>query len=65
MYNFYIEFCDGTARIESNLTMNQAKRLFNKNNKNPETGAKGWGWEECHPARLSQQIRAKKIGKTA
>lgn len=64
MFHFYVEFADGTARIETNLSKIQAKRLYNKCNKNPENNAKSWGWEESDPYRLSQQIRAKKARKS-
>lgn len=64
MFNFYVEFADGTARIETNLSKTQAKRLYNNCNKNPENNAKSWGWEESNPCKLSQQIRAKKATKS-
>lgn len=57
MFNFYVEYNNGKALIESNLTKLQAKRRYNAYAKNPEFEAKAWGWEESNPYTLSQQIR--------
>lgn len=61
MFSFYIEFKDGTAKIQTGLTMIGAKRKFNafgRSIANNET-VDCFGWEKTNPYSLHQQIRAK------
>ena len=63
MFAFYVEFKDGTAKVQSGLTRIGAKRKCTKFIRSAEynDSVKCWGWEEVsEPLTLTQQIRAKK-----
>ena len=63
MFAFYVEYKDGTAKVQSGLTRIGAKRKYNAFVRSAEYNdtVKCWGWEEVlEPLTLNQQIRAKK-----
>lgn len=63
MFEFYVEYCNGSAKIVANLTKLQAKRQYTAFSKNPESEAKSWGWQLTDPYPLSNQLLAKKATK--
>jgi hypothetical protein len=62
MFAFYVEFKDGTAKVQSGLTKIGAKRKYNAFIRSAEYNntVQCWGWEEVRESSLTQKIRAKK-----
>jgi hypothetical protein len=59
--HFYIEYFDGRVTQIEFRTLASAKKAYQLYDREPEDGAKSWGWEaKPEVPTLSQQIRAQK-----
>ena len=62
---FYVEYYDGTIKETEFKSQSGAKKAYKAYDKNPESNAKGYGWDTKYDKpTLSQQIRARKMNET-
>ena len=58
---FFIEYRNGTCTQIEFKTPALARKAYQLYDKEPESSAKGWGWEiKYDPPTLSQQLRARR-----